>query len=67
MSAQSVLRQRSLVGHLRQRRSETAAVSTPGTPAASRSVHLTGASMRFLEMGLAVASIATALLIGAGR
>ena len=33
----------------------------------SLSVRLPGASMRFLETGLALCAIATAILIGAGR
>jgi len=53
-----------------QRRSEPSEPRTApaADPVAARSVvHLTGASMRFLEMGLALAAIATALLLGVGR
>lgn len=53
-----------------QRRSEPSKTRAArgADPFASRSiVHLTGASMRFLEMGLALAAIATAVLIGVGR
>lgn len=54
-----------LAGRLQPRRLTAAAVSRPdATDVAAR---LSGASMRILETGLALAAIATALLIGLGR
>ena len=56
-----------LVGRLHQRRdpSTTAAVARPRT--SQFAVLLTGASMRVLETGLALAAIGFALLIGFAR
>lgn len=82
MSAHTVVRQPGLAGHLRSRTTAAAAAAVPPSPSTAVSrgllgqeglmaqgsgVHLTGASMRFLEMGMAGAAIATALLLGVGR
>lgn len=64
MSLHTIVRE-GLVGRLHHRRAATAAIARPRTtPLAGR---LSGASMRFLEAGLALTAIATALLIGLGR
>lgn len=82
MSAHTVVRQPGLAAQLRSRTTATAAAAVPASSSAAGSrglpaqegllaqgsgVHLTGASMRFLEMGMAGAAIATALLLGVGR
>ncbi len=60
MSAQIVPRVRSFFGRSNENR---AGQDTPRR----RSVRLTGASMRILEICIASAAIATALLIGSSR
>jgi hypothetical protein len=78
VSAHTLATQPDLVGRYRMRLEPTTEpasldASRGGTQAASApdldtmAVRLTGASMRFLEVGLAVAAIATALLAGVGR
>jgi hypothetical protein len=78
VSAPTLATQSHLLGDYRPRRHLTtdggAAVAEPGgAPSAvapskaTMAVHLTGASMRLLEVSLAVAAIATALLVGIGR
>lgn len=78
MSAHTLATQPDLVGRYRTRlkpATEPASVdaSLGGAQGASApdldtmAVRLTGASMRLLEVGLAVAAIATALLAGVGR
>ena len=54
-----------LAGRLHLRRTTDAAVAQP--PHAAMAVRLSGASMRVLETGLAIAAIASALLIGLVR
>lgn len=50
------------------RRPRPAAAPSAAAPAIrTGTVHHTGASMRLLEVGMAVAAIATALLAGIGR
>ena len=56
---------RGVAGRLSQRQSGDARPDQPRTR--SLAVRLPGASMRFLEAGLAATAIATAILIGAGR
>jgi hypothetical protein len=53
-----------LGGRFAHRRVAAAAVVRPASP---MTVRLSGASMRFLETGLALTAILTALLIGLGR
>ena len=78
MSAHTLATQPNLVGRYPARlkpTTEPASVDAPqrGVWSASAPAHdtmavrLTGASMRLLEVGLAVAAIATALLAGVGR
>jgi hypothetical protein len=61
VSAHTLATRPNLVGRYRTR-------LTPTEPAPdTMAVRLTGASMRLLEVSLAVVAIATALLAGAGR
>jgi hypothetical protein len=57
---------RGVVGRLSQRPSDPV-TTVARAETRIQSVRLQGASMRFLETGLALTAIATAILIGVGR
>jgi hypothetical protein len=68
VSAHTLATQPHLVGRYRTRlKPTTEPASVDATHQDTMAVRLTGASMRLLEVGLAVAAIATALLAGVGR
>jgi hypothetical protein len=61
------LGQRPIEGDSTSGKAQVGAQETGGFDAAEPGVRLPGASMRFLETGLALVAIATAILIGAGH
>ncbi|HYK96243.1 MAG TPA: hypothetical protein VE011_10315 [Candidatus Dormibacteraeota bacterium] len=78
MSAHTLATQPHLVGPYGPRRRQATEIVSPGPSPDSASsamaptmstvaVQLSGASMRLLELSLAIAAIATALLAGIGR
>jgi hypothetical protein len=56
-----------VTGRFGPRTSDAGSTSVPRAGSRLPSVRLSGASMRFLEAGLALGAIATAILIGVGR